>query len=161
MHLIFCTIFSIFSTLWPLAWPFAMQISLLLFKIGGESCTLYTIVGFVFQLNFLQDLMLDMKMGSWLGIKICLVMLELDSWCTSFDTFFGTKISNVSNSLYNTSTYIHNAQGRPSSQCHHAMALVVFLPRPENQGKIWVPSNKKSLSPEVALVDFSTNGRPW
>ena len=37
MHLIFCTIFSIFSTLWPLAWPFAMQISLLLFKIGGES----------------------------------------------------------------------------------------------------------------------------
>ena len=110
MHLIFCTIFSIFSTLWPLAWPFAMQISLLLFKIGGESCTLYTIVGFVFQLNFLQDLMLDMKMGSWLGIKICLVMLELDSWCTSFDTFFGTKISNVSNSLYNTSTYIHNAQ---------------------------------------------------
>ena len=35
-----------------------------------------------------------------------------------------------------------------------------FLPRPENQGKIWVPSNKKSQSPEVALVDFSPNGRP-
>ena len=104
----YCTIFSIFSTLWPLAWPFAMQISLLLFKIGGESCTLYTIAGFVFQLNFLQDLMLDMKMGSWLGIKICLVMLELDSWCTSFDTFFGTKISNVSNVLYNTSMYLHS-----------------------------------------------------
>ena len=51
-------------------------------------------------------------------------------------------------------------QGRPSRQCHRAMALVVFLPRPENQGKIWVPSNKKSQSPEVALVDFSTNGRP-
>ena len=105
MHLIFCTIFSIFSTLWPLAWPFAMQISLLLFKIGGESCTLYTIAGFVFQLNFLQDLMLDMKMGSWLGIKICLVMpaLELDSWCTCFDTFFLFK-----NILYLQYMYIHS-----------------------------------------------------
>ena len=41
------------------------------------------------------------------------------------------------------------------------MALVVFFPRPENQGKIWVPSNKKSQSPEVALVDFSPDGRPW
>ena len=41
------------------------------------------------------------------------------------------------------------------------MALVVFLPRPENQGKIWVPSYKKSQSPEVALVDFSPDGRPW
>ena len=51
-------------------------------------------------------------------------------------------------------------QGRLSSQCHRAMALVVFLPRPENQGKIWVPSNKKSQSPEVALVDFSPDGRP-
>ena len=51
-------------------------------------------------------------------------------------------------------------QWRPSSQCHRAMALVVFLPRPENQGKIWVTSNKKSQSPEVALVDFSPDGRP-
>ena len=36
----------------------------------------------------------------------------------------------------------------------------VFFAPPENQGKIWVPSNKKSQSPEVALVDFGPDGRP-
>ena len=51
-------------------------------------------------------------------------------------------------------------QWRPSSQCHRAMALVVFLPRPEIWGIFWVPGNKKSQSPEVALVDFRPNGRP-
>ena len=51
-------------------------------------------------------------------------------------------------------------QGRPSSQCHRAMALVVFLPRPEIWGIFWVPGNKKSQSPEVALVDFRPDGRP-
>ena len=51
-------------------------------------------------------------------------------------------------------------QWRPSSQCHRAMALVVFLPRPEIWGIFWVPGNKKSQSPEVALVDLSSDGRP-
>ena len=50
-------------------------------------------------------------------------------------------------------------QWRPSSQCHRAMALVVFLPRPEIWGIFWVPGNKKSQSPEVALVDFRPDGR--
>ena len=43
---------------------------------------------------------------------------------------------------------------------HRAMALVVFLPRPEIWGIFWVPGNKKSQSPEVALVDFRPDGRP-
>ena len=56
---------------------------------------------------------------------------------------------------------IQNIQWHPISQCHRAMALVVFLPRPEIWGIFWVPGNKKSQSPEVALVDFRPDGRPW
>ena len=39
-------------------------------------------------------------------------------------------------------------QGRPSSQCHCAMALVVFLPRPEIWGIFWVSSNKNLKAPK-------------
>ena len=51
-------------------------------------------------------------------------------------------------------------QGRLSSQCHRAMALVVFLPRPEVGAYFGHPVKKKSQIPEVALVDFSPDGRP-
>ena len=59
-------------------------------------------------------------------------------------------------------TYIY-VQGRPSSQCHRAMALVVFLPCPESQGIFWATHNKKPwfpevAFPEVALVDFGADG---
>ena len=50
---------------------------------------------------------------------------------------------------------IYNWQGRPSSQCHRAMVLVVFLPRPENQGIFW-----GSQIPKVALADFCPDRRP-
>ena len=43
---------------------------------------------------------------------------------------------------------------------HRAMALVVFFARPEIGVIFWVPGNKKSQGPEVALVDFRPNGRP-
>ena len=41
------------------------------------------------------------------------------------------------------------------------MALVIFLPRHENQGILWVARSKKYQIPEVALtlVDFSPDGR--
>ena len=51
-------------------------------------------------------------------------------------------------------------QWRPSSQCHRAMALVVFLPRPESQCIFWASRNKKPQNPELALVNFSPDGRP-
>ena len=41
-----------------------------------------------------------------------------------------------------------------------AMALVVFLTRPESKSTFWVPCNKKSQNPEVALVDLCSDGRP-
>ena len=41
-----------------------------------------------------------------------------------------------------------------------AMALVFLLPRPKSQGIFWVPHNKKYQNPEVALDDFSLDGRP-
>ena len=56
---------------------------------------------------------------------------------------------------------LQHSQWRPSSQCHCAIALVVFLPRPEIWGIFWVPGIKKSQSPKVALVDFRPDGRPW
>ena len=40
-----------------------------------------------------------------------------------------------------------------------AMGLFYFLPGPESQGIFWAPRNKKPWFPEVALVDFSIDGR--
>ena len=54
-----------------------------------------------------------------------------------------SSINKVDVFLIKTKIYtllVSHIQGRPSSQSHCAMALVVFLPRPENQGKIWVLS---------------------
>ena len=38
--------------------------------------------------------------------------------------------------------------------------MVVFLSRLKNQGTFWAPKKKNLPSPEVALVDFSSDGRP-
>ena len=56
--------------------------------------------------------------------------------------------------------YFSYLQLRPSCRCHRAMALVVFLPRPEVGAYFGHPVKKKSQIPEVALVDFSPDGRP-
>ena len=37
----------------------------------------------------------------------------------------------------------------------------LFFALPESQSIFWSPPNKMSWVPEVALVDFSPNGRPW
>ena len=47
----------------------------------------------------------------------------------------------------------------PPSQCHRAMTLVLF-PCYESWGTFWAPHDKKPWIPKVALVDFTTDGRP-
>ena len=49
-------------------------------------------------------------------------------------------------------------QGRHSNQCHRAMALVVFLPRPESQYIYWVPRKITLKSPKWHWLILSPIG---
>ena len=47
-----------------------------------------------------------------------------------------------------------------TSQCHRAMALVVFLPCPESQGILWAPRNKKPKWHWLIFVAMGALGHP-
>ena len=48
-----------------------------------------------------------------------------------------------------------------TSQCHRAMALVVFCPAPKVSTYYWAPRKRNPRIPKVALVDFTPNWRQW
>ena len=56
---------------------------------------------------------------------------------------------------------IHKGAHLTSATVARAIAQVVVFSRPKCWGTFWALLNKKSWSPEVALVDFSPDVRPW
>ena len=54
-----------------------------------------------------------------------------------------------------------NFQGCPSSQCHHAMALAVFLPHPETQSTLRVPVTKSLKTPKCPWKFYCHMERFW
>ena len=99
--------------------------------------------------------------------KLCIINHETDAWCAKNEILTGSVwnicIHCVScKSVFRT---YHYDQGRPSSQCHRAMALVVFLPHLEAMqwkfaSKSWYPkiyqkffcSKMTLLCPFIALI---------
>ena len=81
--------------------------------------------------------------------KLCIINHETDAWCAKNEILNGSVwnicIQCVScKSVFRT---YHYDQGRPSSQCHRAMALVVFCPAPNFRAYIECPVTKSLETP--------------
>ena len=81
--------------------------------------------------------------------KLCIINHETDAWCAKneilTESVWNICIHCVScKSVFRT---YHYDQGRPSSQCHRAMALVVFCPAPNFRAYIECPVTKSLETP--------------
>ena len=81
--------------------------------------------------------------------KLCIINHETVAWCAKNEILNGSVwnicIQCVScKSVFRT---YHYDQGRPSSQCHRAMALVVFCPAPNFRAYIECPVTKSLETP--------------